>query len=296
MALFQALTRTKDELNIEFDISESVSVADAYTVLSGYAEEGYDILLAHSWYPDAIKDIAEQYPDVYILGAGGGTELKVLYPPPEEVPPNVGHYDTWMHETGYLAGMIAGYMTKTNKLGIVAGYPVENANRYMNGFIMGAKDVNAEVRVLLTWIESWFDPAKAKEAAIAQIEAGADIIYSERPGGEVAAEERGLFCIGQDVDNWELAPEATLTSIMWIIDPILRDVVNGVRAGKFENREYAYGLAEGGTDIAPYHGTADVVPEWVKESVAAMKQDIIEGRVVIPHIETKPEEYWGEAL
>jgi basic membrane lipoprotein Med (substrate-binding protein (PBP1-ABC) superfamily) len=110
--------------------------------------------------------------------------------------------------------MLAGGLTKSNKVGVVGGYPVPEVNRLVNAFIAGAKEVNPVVEVLVNFINSWFDPAAAKEAALAQIDAGADVLYAERFGVIEAAEEKGLFAFGNMSDQNEL-PEFVVSSPVW---------------------------------------------------------------------------------
>ena len=130
---------------------------------------------------EAVRAVAADYPDIpFVFGSGGG---------PAE--PNFSVFDNWIHEPAYLAGWLAGGLTKSNTIGVVAGYPVPEVNRITNAFIEGAQAKNPEVEVKVTFINSWFDPATAKEAALAQIGAGADVLYAERAGVIEAAEGEG---------------------------------------------------------------------------------------------------------
>ena len=96
--------------------------------------------------------------------------------------PNFSVFDNYIQEPAYLTGMIAGGMTKTNKIGMVGGFPIPEVNRLMNAFMAGAKETNPKVEFSVSFINSWFDPPKAKEAAFAMIDKGADVMYAERFG------------------------------------------------------------------------------------------------------------------
>lgn len=292
--LDSALRGTEEDLNIEYTYSDWVSIPDAESVLESYVQDGYEVFFLHSWYPDATKAIGERYPQVTILGGGGGSELKYLYPPPEEAPPNIGHYDNWAEEGSYMAGMLAAKMSTTGKLGLIGLFPVGDENAMLNGYIMGAKDANPDIEISLLWIFDWANPAKQRESAIAFIEAGCDVIFATEVGAEGECEDRGVYMITTATDRYELAPEAILTSVLWNLTTTVKDVIEGHKTGTFEGKEYIYELAQGGISLAPYHSLEDEVPADVKQLIERVKTDILEGRLVIPHIDAPPEDYWPD--
>ena len=115
--------------------------------------------------------------------------------------------------------MLAGGLTQSNVIGVVGGLPVPEVNRIVNAFIAGAEAVNPDVDVKTTFINSWFDPAAAKEAALAQIDAGADVLFAERFGVIEAAAENGLYSFGNMSDQKELAPESVVSGPVWNMNP-----------------------------------------------------------------------------
>lgn len=278
---------------IEYKYTESVAPPDAERVARTYIGLGYKLMFFHSWYPDAVKMIGKEFPDVNTLSAGGGTELAVLYPPPTPVPKNVGHYDTYMHESAFLAGVLAGKMTKTNKMGIVAGFPVANANRYFNGFIEGVKFVKENTQFKVTWVLSWSDPPKAKEAAKAIIEWGADFIYTDMlPGAEKATEESGGKCyvITSYRSEPGLAPNSAIATVLWDLNTTINTVVNSTINKTFESREYFYGLAQGGTDLII--NLPNKVPADVTSYINVLKQEIKDGKFLVNPNINNPEQVW----
>ena len=135
-----------------------------------------------------MRRVAADFPEIaFVFGSGGG---------PAE--PNMAVFDNWIHEPAYLCGMLAGGMTKTNVIGVVGAMPVPEVNRIVNAFKAGVKEVNPDAEVMVTFINSWFDPAAAKEAALAQIDAGADVLFAERFGVIEAAARK-----------WSVLPSAT---------------------------------------------------------------------------------------
>ena len=168
-----ALLRAKKDLGIQYEWSESVKSADFARVMREYAEKGYQLITGDAFGAERIaRRVAVDYPKIaFVFGSGIG---------PAE--PNFGVFDNWIHEPAFLSGMIAGKMTKSNTIGVVAAMPIPEVNRLANAFYAGAKEVNPKVKCKFSFIGSFFDPPKAKEAALAQIEAGVDVIYAERFG------------------------------------------------------------------------------------------------------------------
>ena len=128
-----------------------------------------------------MRRVAADYPDIaFVFGSGGG---------PAE--PNFSVFDNWIHEPAYLSGLVAGAASESNVIGMVGGYAIPEVNRLMNAFMEGARETNPDVRFLVNFIDSWYDPPKAKESAFAMMDAGADVMYAERFGVSDAAVERG---------------------------------------------------------------------------------------------------------
>lgn len=172
---------------------------------------------------EAVRRVAADYPEIaFVFGSGGG---------PAE--PNFSVFDNWIHEPAYLCGMLAGGLTKSNVIGVVGGLPVPEVNRIVNAFIAGAKEINPDVDVKTTFINSWFDPAAAKEAALAQIDAGADVLFAERFGVIEAAAEKGLYAFGNMSDQKELAPEAVVSGPVWNMNPTVQYIISQVAAGAY---------------------------------------------------------------
>ena len=181
--IHEALLKSQEELGIEYKWAESVPSADYARVLREFARDGYKMITGDAFAAEDItRRVAEEFPDVaFVFGSGQG---------PAE--PNFAVYDNWIHEPAYLSGLIAGKLTKSNIIGTVAAMDIPEVARLTNAFCVGAKEVNPAVKCKVTFIGSFFDPPKAKEAALAQIAAGVDVIYAERFGVIEAAQEKGI--------------------------------------------------------------------------------------------------------
>jgi len=285
-AVLQSIERVKAEkphgLNINWDISESVFPPDVERVMKEYAKTGkYGIIWGHSSsYTTIDPGLFKKYPNILWVLSGSGHE---------HLGNNVFTIDQFPNEPAYLMGMIAGLMTKSNVLGAVAAYPYADVNVPVNGYIDGAKSVNPDVKVKMTYIESWFDPPKGKEAALAQIAAGADFIYAERFGPFEACKEKGVFGFGHFVDQNSITPEVVLSSAIALWDPSINYLIdawwNHVTKGTPYNapmKDIIFGMAAGGSALAPYHGLAGKIPADVKAKVAKAQSDIMAGKLKVP--------------
>ncbi len=265
-----ALLKAKKELGIEYVWSESVKSADFARVMREYAEKGYGLIMGDAFGAERIaRRVAKDYPKIaFVFGSGIG---------PAE--PNFGVFDNWIHEPAYLSGMIAGKMTKTNKLGVVAAMAIPEVNRLSNAFCAGAKSVNKSVKCRYSFIGSFFDPPKAKEAALAQIEAGVDVIYAERFGVIEAAVEKNVLAISNMSDQSKLGPDHVITGPVWDMWPTVKNAINVVKAGVFTAQDFggfSY-MGKGGSYLAPYHKWEAKLPADVKKLVGAKKQEILDG-------------------
>lgn len=230
---------------------------------------------------EAVRRVAKDYPDVaFIFGSGGGA-----------ADPNLSVFDNWIHEPAYLAGMLAGGLTESNVLGVVGGYPVPEVNRITNAFIAGAQETNPDVEVKVTFINSWFDPDAAKEAALAQADAGADVLYAERFGVIEAAAERSLLAVGNMSDQKDLAPENVITSVMWNMTPTVGYVIDQVQAGSYtpqDLKDFSM-VGKGGAALAPINMDVTTgIPQDLLDQVTAKEQAIRDGAFRVDITETAP--------
>jgi basic membrane lipoprotein Med (substrate-binding protein (PBP1-ABC) superfamily) len=216
---------------------------------------------------EAVRRVAAEYPDIaFVFGSGGG---------PAE--PNFSVFDNWIHEPAYLAGMLAGGLTESNVIGIVGGVPVPEVNRISNAFIAGAQAVNPEVEAKVSFINSWFDPASAKEAALAQIDAGADVLYAERAGVIEAAVQEGLLAVGNMSDQSADGPDSVVTSVTWNMTPTVEYIIDQVAGGTYtaqDLKDFSM-VAKGGAALAPINEA--LVPADLLETVKAKEAEIVSG-------------------
>ncbi len=265
-----ALLKAKVELGVEYKWSENVKASDFGRVLREYAVRGSDLVMGDAFTDEqASRRVAKAYPKVaFVMGSGIGP-----------ADPNFGVFDNWIHEPAYLCGMIAGKLTKTNTIGAVAAMPIPEVNRLVNAYRAGAKEVNKSVKCKFSFIDSFFDPPKAKEAALAQIEAGVDALYAERFGVIEAAHEKGIVAFSNMSDQSSIAPDTVVTGPIWDMWPTVNHVVKLVSAEVYTAQDFggfSY-MGKGGSYLAPYHAWENRLSPEIKEMVAKRTAEIKDG-------------------
>ena len=276
--LHNALVAADERGDIEYVYSENISNTDYERVMREYAEQGIALLVGEAFgVEQPSRAVAAEYPEIKFLM---GSSL-----PPVE--PNFATFDNFIHEPSYLTGMIAGAKTESNVIGMVGGYAIPEVNRLMNAFMAGALSVNPDIKFSVTFINSWYDPPKAKEAAFAMIDAGADVMYAERFGVSDAAKERGIFAIGNVIDTSTDYPGTILASALWHGGPMIDQAIADVKAGSFTASDYGiYAFME-------YGGSSMVVDEALAgaDAVAAAKAkeaEILSKSFVVEINDTEP--------
>jgi basic membrane lipoprotein Med (substrate-binding protein (PBP1-ABC) superfamily) len=204
--------------------------------------------------------------------------------------PNFSVFDNYIQEPAYLSGMVAGGMTKSNKIGMVGGFPIPEVNRLMNAFMAGAKEVNPKVEFSVSFINSWFDPPKAKEAAFAMIDKGADVMYAERFGVSDAAKEKGKLAIGNVINTQDKYPDTVVASALWHMEPSIDRAVKLVKDGKFAAEDYGpYSMMKHkGSSLAPLGTFEKKVPAEIVAKVKAKEAAIRDGKFAVKVDDNQP--------
>lgn len=225
-------------------------------------------------FADAVEGDAEIRP---IAAANPGIAFVIATSTAAPAPPNLSVFDGDLSDPAYLCGITAGKLTASGIVGVVAGKSDVQANRAVNGFIRGVKDTNPAARVKVTYIESWYDPPRARQAALEQIAAGADLIYAEREGAIAAAKEKGVLAFGHLVDQHAEAPGTVVTGPVWSMEPLVDHIVKQASAGMIrgESLHDFSSAARGGAMLAPWREWAQQLPaeviELVREKQVALK-------------------------
>jgi basic membrane lipoprotein Med (substrate-binding protein (PBP1-ABC) superfamily) len=277
--IHKALQAAEARGEITYKWSENVANTDYERVMREYAEGGSQLVLGEVFGVErAARQVAKDYPQTaFLMGSS--------FPPQA---PNFAVFDNYIQECSYLTGLVAGAVTKSNQIGMVGGYPIPEVNRLMHAFMQGAKEANPHVRFSVSFIGSWYDPPKAKEAAFAMIDQGADVMYAERFGVSDAAKERGVKAIGNVIDTQDQYPGTVVASALWHMEPSVDKAIKAVAGGTFTAEDYGplSHLAVGGCSVAPMK--ANLVPAAVIEQVAAKEAAIKAGSLKIAVDDSEP--------
>jgi basic membrane protein A len=190
---------------------------------------------------------------------------------------NLGAYFGRMYEPRFLSGLVAGAMTESNIIGYVAAYPIPEVIRGINAFAMGVQYVNPNAKVHVVWSNTWFDPSREKEAAVSLLDIGADVIaqHQDSPAPQQAAQEKGVYSIGNNSDMSAFAPKAFLAAPVWNWGAYYESVIQSVKDDTWTNDFYWGGIKENAVDIV----LSDLTPNGVVKLVKALREDIINGVV-----------------
>ncbi len=259
---------------IEYVFSENVANADYERVMRQYAEAGHQLVVGESFAVEAAaRKVAKDYPKTaFLMGSSGKPQA-----------PNFSVFDNYIQEPAYLTGLIAGGMSKSGKIGLVGGYPIPEVNRLMNAFIAGVREMNPKAEFTISFINSWFDPPKAKEAAFAMIDQGVDVLYAERFGVSDAAKERKVLAIGNVIDTQAQYPDTVVASALWHMEPTIAAALEAVKGGRFKAEDYGRWslMKPGGSTLAPLGSFEAKVPQAVKDKVAARSKEILAGSFAV---------------
>jgi basic membrane protein A and related proteins len=270
----RGLDRSVEKLGVQGEVIESRDAASYIPNLAQAAEQsdlsvGVGFLLT-----EAMTEVANQYPDKNFLLIDSLSEA-----------PNVQGVIFRENEGAFLSGVLAGLMTESNQLGVVAGQKIPPVVRYVVGFEAGAKSINPDAEVVVAYADTFSDPALGKELTLAQYNQGVDIAFpvagATGIGSFEAAKElgEGHWVIAADTDQSQLGADFQLGVSEKGVDTALFLAAQQIVDGTFEGGERSLGLAEGGVGLGHPH---ESVPQVVLDTVAAYQQAIIDGTITVP--------------
>lgn len=240
--------------------------ADAERVLRDLAGQGNKLIFGTTFgYMESMLKVAADHADVKFEHATG-----------YKTADNMRTYDSRTYEGAYMAGVIAGAMTKSNTLGVVGSVPIPEVLRNINSFTLGAQSVNPKIKTKVVWVNEWFSPPKETEAATSLINGGADILFqnTDSPAVLKTAQEKGKRAFGWDSDMTAYGPKAHLASAIINWGPYYIKATRDALEGKWTTGQAWWGVKEGAIDIV---SIAEDVPAETKAKVEEIKKGLADG-------------------
>ena len=239
---------------------------DAERAIRGMAQNGADIIFATSFgYMEPMLKVAKEFPNVKFEHATGYKQST-----------NMASYGLRLYQARHVQGVIAGMMTKTNKICYVAAFPIPEVIREINTYYLGAKSVNPDVDIDIIWVNTWYDPPKEANAAKVMIAEGCDMVaqHTDSPSPIQVAEKAGVFGFGQASDQYRFAPKAQLTATIDNWSPYYIAKVKAVIDGNWKTQDYFGHMNENVVQMAPFTN----MPDNVKAKAEQIKADITAGK------------------
>ena len=274
-AAWAGLQQAKEEYGITINVVESNTMTDYVPNLSSLAEQGYDMVWAIGFLmTDALTEVSGMYPNVKFGIIDAVVEG-----------PNVVSATFKEHEGSFLAGVVAGMRSESDKVGFIGGMEQPLIKKFEAGFRAGVKAVSPDAEVFVAYTGAFDDPQAGKELAFTQFDQGADVIYHASGACGIgvikAANERGLYAIGVDSPQNHLAPANVLTSMIKRVDVAVYNEVSKLYNDNFEAGNEVYGLANEGVGI--YRPQAEnMLSNEIMNTVDSYRQRIIDGEVEVP--------------
>lgn len=257
----------EEKLGVKTFFKENVPEgAEAKKSIMELIDQGCKVIFTTSFgYMDPTEEVAKENPDVKFLHASGYKTAE-----------NMGNYFGRMYEARYLSGIVAGMKTKTNKIGYVAAMPIPEVFNGINAFTLGVQSVNPDAKVIVRWSNTWIDAAKEKEAAVALLDEGSDVLtlHNDSTSVQIEAQERGAFAIGYDLDNPTASPKSYMTAPIWNWGPYYVDQVQKAMDGTWKAEAYSGGLSDGMVDLAPL---TEIAPEGAQAKIDEIRKKILDG-------------------
>jgi basic membrane protein A and related proteins len=256
-----------DKLQTTF-VENVPETADAERVIRDLATKGNKIIFATSFgYMNAMDKVSRQFPKTIFMHATGYKTSK-----------NLGIYDVRTYEGAYMLGVVAGKMSKSGKLGVVGSVAIPEVIRNINAFTIGARSVNPKATTHVIWVESWFNPGKEREAALALIAQGADVLMqnTDSPAVVQTAQEKGVYAFGWDADMTKFGGKAQLAASILNWGVIYDEQIDQVMKGTWKSSDLWYGVKEGAVNIGAF---GPATPAGVKKLAEERRDAIKAGKL-----------------
>ena len=264
---YEGVKLIEEKLGAEIAYIEKVSQADQAETLADFARRGYSLVYAHGGQFDAaIQQVADQFPDTFFIGVNGAIEGE-----------NIASLRIDHLQGSYLCGILGAMMTKSNQMAYITAQSFQATDEELRGFELGAKSINPEIKITSSYTGDWNDAAKAKEASLALISSGVDVIYqwldNASPAVLQTAQEKGIYAFGNTVDQLNIAPDAVLTTPVKRLDLAINYLAELATNKELEGKIYSLGLDY--SDILYLVEFNEIVNDEMMAQINNIKEEII---------------------
>jgi basic membrane protein A len=277
---YEGATEARTKLGIYLKYVEPSDDNAFEPLLRAFAQKDFDLIIGIGFaQKEAVAKVAAQFPQKHFVIVDSQVDA-----------PNVRSLMFEEHEGGFMVGAIAAMTSQTGKIGYVGGMDVPLIRRFEMGYEAGAKKINPQITVIANYVgvtpAAWNNPPRGKELALAQYNAGVDVIFAAAGASGFgvfdAAEEKKKLAIGVDSDEDWVKPGYILTSALKRVDLAVFSAIQDAQSGKFTNGLKRFGLADKGVDYSTDQYNEKILPESVRQRADALKADIIAGKIVVP--------------
>lgn len=269
---YAGLMAIRDSLNAEVSHIQTRTPAEFEENFRQYGSKKFNLVFGHGFeFQDAALRVAPSYPNTVYVTTSGTSVAK-----------NVAGADFAFEEASYLAGIVAGHMTKSNTVGVIGGTELPPVKRSFAAFEQGARSVNPRIKVIVSYIGNWDDASAGKEQAIAQISRNADIIFQNADAAglgvfQAVKEARKVWIIGSNANQNDIAPDQTLGSVVIDLPHAFLLIAREVQKGNFNGHVFSLGLHDDVVKYIPNPKTASAVPVTVVATVDSIAEGMKRG-------------------
>jgi basic membrane protein A len=268
---YEGVKRAADKLGTKVAYVEKVAQADQTESLAEFARQGYSLVVGHGGQFDAaIQQVSSEFPETFFLAVNGDVAGS-----------NYAAVRTNYNEMLYLMGVVGASMTKSKKLAYLAGLKFKSTQQQAKAMQLGAQSVDPSVQVVASYVGDFNDIAKGKESALALISSGVDVIMhnldNSAPAVLETAQEKGIYALGNNVDQMQLAPKAVLTSAIQDIGAAITYVAELAGNQKIEGKKYIIGLEK--PDIVRLGAFNSIVPADIQNKTDAIAKTMVSGKI-----------------
>ena len=269
---YKGLVTAKEQFQVETAYSENVPQPDFEAVIRDYADKGYNLIICHGFeFSDVVKTVSPEYPDSIFAVVNGDSFQE----------PNMVSMRFNTPQTGFIAGTVAGLISKTNVVGMIGGTKMPHIQDALLGFEAGAKYVNSNAKALTGFTESMTDLAKGKEMAMAMIEQGADVTCANANQAALgvidAAKSKGIKHIGYISDQYDVDPDTIFVSVIQSVEDMVVSVVDKAVKGEAKPALYLMGVNDGAIRLSDFHGNEANLPEGAMDKINEVIAGIKDG-------------------